>query len=84
MEFNHKVSKLCDICRESANNMCFKCIMYLCDSCFKYIHEKKINKNHKKEKVDYFSPIYLKCPVHPKDRINLFCLDEKGKINIYF
>ena len=26
-----------------------------------------------------FVPFSLKCPAHPKDRINLFCTDEKGK-----
>ena len=79
MEKNKKEQKLCQICGENANNLCYNCVMYLCDSCFKFIHDKNINKNHKKEKVDYFLPISLKCPYHPKDRINLFCLDEKGK-----
>ena len=86
MENNQKNKISCPICGEIANNLCFECVMYLCDTCFKYIHDKNINKNHKKEKVDYFVPFSLKCPTHPKDRINLFCTDEKGKnyIFIYF
>ena len=75
-------NNLCDICGEKAENICFKCSMYLCKPCFKYIHDKSINKNHKKEKIDYFIPFPLKCSNHPKDRINLFCIDEKGKKNI--
>ena len=73
----------CDICGEKPENICFKCSMYLCDSCFKFIHEKRVNKEHKKEKIDYFIPFPLKCPNHPKERINLFCADEKGK-NIFY
>ena len=73
----------CDICGEQASCLCFQCIMYFCDSCFKMIHDKQINKDHKKEKIDYFVPIDIKCPEHPKIPINLFCLDDKGK-NIFF
>ena len=76
--------KLCDICGEIAVNLCFKCAMQLCDSCYKLIHDKNINKNHKKEKIDYLIPFYLKCPDHPKDRLNLFCINENGKIILYF
>ena len=43
---------------------------------------KKKNTNHKKEKIDYFVPIDTRCPEHEGNRINLFCIDEKGK-NIY-
>ena len=78
MEKNQKDNKICDICGEEADNLCFKCTMYLCESCFKFIHEKNRNKNHKKEKIDSFIPFPIKCPDHPKDRINLFCVNEKG------
>lgn len=84
MEKIQKEKKLCEICREEANNLCFKCVMYLCESCFKFIHDKNANKNHKKEKIDYFVPFPLKCSDHPKDRINLFCVNEKGKIFIIY
>jgi hypothetical protein len=53
--------------------------MYLCESCFRFIHEKEKKKQYKKEKIDNFAPIDLKCPEHPKNRINQFCIDEKGK-----
>ena len=53
--------------------------MYLCDSCFKYIHDKPANNHHIKEKIDYFVSIDIKCPKHPNDRLNLFCVDDKGK-----
>lgn len=85
MENFREEKKLCEICKEIATSLCFICSMYLCDSCFKYIHDKNINKNHKKEKIDYFISFPLNCSEHPKDRINLFCLDENGKLYfLYF
>ena len=75
--------KKCDICENDASSLCFDCIMYLCESCFKFIHDKKKNSNHKTEKIDYFIPIELKCHEHPKNIINLFCIDEKGNIILY-
>ena len=41
----------------------------------KQIEEKKSKKG---EDPEYEAD--MKCPKHPKDRINLFCIDEKGKI----
>ena len=81
MEINRKI--FCEICKEDAKNLCLKCISYYCDSCYKFVHDKKANIEHKKEKIDYFVPFDTKCPDHPKNPINLFCIDEKGKfINI--
>ena len=80
-------NKLCDICGESATNICFKCTMYFCDSCYNTVHNKKKVIEHKKEKLDFFVPMELKCLEHPNDRINLFCLDENGNyiyINIFY
>ena len=34
---------------------------------------------NKKEKIDPYIPIDLKCPQHPRVSNNLFCIDEKGK-----
>ena len=79
MEDHNKNNKDCKICGKIASMICFDCTMYLCDSCFKFIHEQKINKIHKNEKIDYFVPFDLICKEHPKDRINLFCLEENGK-----
>ena len=75
--------KLCEICEKEATSLCLKCISYFCEECFKYIHDKKPNTQHKKEKIDYFAPFDTKCPEHPKVIINLFCLEEKGKLNIF-
>ena len=79
MEEKRDKSKQCNICGDLAANLCLKCSMYLCDICFKYIHDKEINRSHKKEKIDLFVPFDIKCPDHPNNIINLFCLDEKGK-----
>ena len=79
MESKEKKLKECDICGAHATSFCLECINYLCDSCYKFIHDKQKNSNHKKESIDPYMPIEIKCPDHPKDRVNLFCVDEKGK-----
>ena len=84
MEKNKSNIKCCEMYRDTATCICYQCFMYFCDSCYKIIHDKKQNNQHKKEKIDYFVPIDTKCPLHPKDRINLFCLDEKGMKYINF
>ena len=74
------VIKKCDICQEDASSLCFQCMFYFCDSCFKLAHNKEKNKNHKKEKVDYYVPFDVRCPEHPLVPMNLFCVDDKGKL----
>lgn len=78
MEINEKNFKTCEICDEFATCLCFKCINYYCDSCFKFIHGKEKNKNHKKEKIDNFIPLDIKCSKHSTIPINIFCLEDKG------
>ena len=80
---NSKNIKECGICESEATCLCFECSNYFCESCYKMIHDKTKNNNHKKENIDPFIPIELKCPNHPQDRMNLFCINEKGK-NIYY
>ncbi len=83
MEEKQKNYKLCDICKSQAIYLCMECIInYYCESCYKYIHDIGDNKNHKREKIDYFVPIDTRCPEHPKVPLDLFCIDEKGNINI--
>ena len=48
---NSKEFKVCDICKINATSLCFKCNSYFCDSCFKFVHDKKANLNHKKEDI---------------------------------
>ena len=85
MEKNYK---LCEICKSDATSLCLQCISYFCDGCYKFIHDKKENSSHKKEKIDYYVPIDTKCRDHNKVPINLFCLDDKGNytilINLFF
>ena len=84
MEENQKNFKNCDLCKSQATTLCFDCPYnyYFCDSCYKYTHDKKENSNHKKENIDYILTIDTRCAEHPKNPLNLFCLDEKGnKIN---
>ena len=76
------MDRKCEICEENATNLCFKCMSYFCDSCFKFIHEKKNKKDHQKELVDPFVQINMKCPDHPLNAITLFCINEKGKLYI--
>ena len=79
MEINQKNYKICEICKvEEAKSLCPQCYCYYCDICFKCVHDRKVNNEHKKEKIDYFVQIDTVCPEHNGIRINLFCLDEKG------
>ena len=71
-------NKKCEMCGQMATSLCFQCQMNLCESCFKIVHSMKLVKEHKKEKIDYYVPIDIKCPDHPQTPFNLFCLDENG------
>ena len=80
MDEKKKDIKCCDICKSEASIICLECICnYYCESCYKLIHSIKINSNHKKEQIDPFFPINLRCSEHKKNTFNLFCLDDKGK-----
>ena len=72
--------KKCDFCKIDATCLCYKCMSYFCDSCFKIAHNNEENKLHKKDKIDYFAPIDLKCPEHKLYPMGLFCVNEKGII----
>ena len=79
MENNQKNYKQCVICKDvEATSLCSQCFIYYCDKCFKFVHEIEKNKDHKKEKIDYFVPIDIWCPKHEKNEMNLFCNNEKG------
>ena len=80
MNKHQKQIKLCEICEAPATSLCLNWTSYFCESSFKFVHEKKANIKHKKENIDLFVPIDTKCPDHPKTPMNLFCVDEKGKI----
>ena len=82
MEKKEKLLKYCESCEANATSLCFECLEYFCDSCFKLFHEKKLKSQHKKENIDLYVPIEMKCPEHPKIANNLFCLEEKGKNNL--
>ena len=79
---NTKLIKECEFCKANASCLCFECISYYCDKCYKIIHDLKNSQKHKKEIIDAFIPIDLKCPEHPMDRMSLFCVDEKGRSKI--
>ena len=83
MEINQKNFKECDICKDAeATSLSPQCFSYYCDKCFKCVHEDTKNNQYKKEKIDYNVPIDTRCPYHEENNINLFCIDEKGNIQI--
>ena len=41
MEKEEIITKQCELCKETATNICFDCSFYLCDSCFEFLHEKR-------------------------------------------
>ena len=49
MENKDKNIKYCELCHTQATCLCYKCFIYFCDSCFKFIHDKLKNDEHKKE-----------------------------------
>ena len=71
--------KKCEICKKEATWLCFKCMSYFCDSCFKLAHDDEDYKSHKKDKIDLYVPVELKCPQHKLHPMVLFCINEKGK-----
>ena len=77
-------SKKCDLCKKEANILCLDCMDYFCDSCYKLIHEKEANNQHKTEKIDYYFPFDTKCKEHPKNPICLFCVDDNSNIYILY
>ena len=88
MEKIEKQFKDCEICYSNITCLCFKYNSYFCERCYKTIHDIKHDiKNdptHKKENIDPFIPIELKCPIHSQNPMNLFCANDKGKyINLY-
>ena len=78
MEPKNELIKKCEIYTSYANSLCYECLNYYCDSCYKFIHDKENNSKHKKEKIDPFVPVEIKCPLHSKSPLNLFCIEEKG------
>ena len=80
MENSIMEKKKCEICKCKATNICFECLSYLCDSCYKCIHDKEQNFFHHKDEIDSFISIDIKCPIHSKSAINLYCVNEKSKI----
>ena len=79
MEKKSLNQKNCEYCGINASSLCFQCLEYFCDSCFKSIHEKQLRSQHKKETIDLYIPFDLKCRDHPNNANNLFCIEEKGK-----
>ena len=82
MDKKSKLVKECEIRGKDASCLCFKCINYYCDRCYKVIHDIKEDPEHKKENIDPYVPIDVKCTEHPNNPCSLFCVEEKG--NIYF
>ena len=79
MELNQKNFKQCDICKGAdATSLCPQCFSYYCDACYKPVHDRNKNSQHKKEEIDRYVPIDTRCPDHDNVPINLFCIDEKG------
>ena len=79
MSIPTKSLKECSFCHSNSTCLCFKCANYFCDNCYKVIHSLEKNISHKKESIDFFIQIDLKCMLHPTNPLNLFCVDEKGK-----
>ena len=62
MEKKNKIIKECEICNSDSACLCYECNSYFCDKCYKMIHDVKNDSKHKKENIDLYVPIDLKCP----------------------
>ena len=69
----------CELCKNPASNICYDCSFYLCDSCFDYLHIKKVNSEHKKEKIEPIIPINIKCTKHQKMPLSFYYIEENSK-----
>ena len=78
MEQKTELLKKCDICATFAKNLCLECLNYYCDSCYKFVHDKENNSKHKKDQIDPYVPIDIKCPLHSRSPLNLYCIEDKG------
>ena len=76
--------KKCETCQIDATCIWYQCISYLCDSCFKLIHNNEIRKDHKKDKIDYYALIETKCHQHKLHPMDLYCVFDKGIYNLKF
>ena len=65
------------MCDSDATCLCFTCLYYYFEKCFQIIHNLKKNITHKKELIDLYVSFDLKCPAHPNNAIELFCLEDK-------
>ena len=70
--------KKCETCKIEAICICYECMSYFCDACFKLTHEDEEYKSHKKDKIDYYIPIDTKCQEHKLHPMVLFCVNEKS------
>ena len=78
MDKKEKLIKNCEYCGVNATCLCFECLEYYCDSCFKHNHSKQLKAHHKNVGIDPYVPIDLKCRDHPTVPNNLFCAEEKS------
>ena len=72
--------KNCDIYISYANSLCYDCLNNYCNSCYKFVHDKENNSKHKKEQIDSYISTDIKCPLHHKSPLNLFCIEDKSNI----
>ena len=53
MEQN-KNKKICEVCKDEATCICYKCFLYFCDSCYKIAHNRQKDKESQKRKNRFF------------------------------
>ena len=71
------ILKECELCNTYASCLCFECKSYYCNKCYEIIHSIKKSPIHKKEDIDAFVQIDLKCQKIPKDESTFFVWMKK-------
>ena len=70
-------AKLCEFCEEQpATVLCSECYKCYCDECNEMVHGIKSKKGHKTEAIPEGVVVDAMCPLHKKNPLEMFCVDE--------
>ena len=69
--------KVCELCEEQpATVLCAECFKCFCDRCSRLVHELPKKKDHKTEIITKGVRVDAMCPLHKKDHMGMFCVDN--------
>lgn len=70
-------NKVCEFCEEhDATILCSECHRCYCDECNEFAHRNSLKKGHKVEVIPEGIWVDAMCPIHKKNPLEMFCIDE--------